>query len=175
MFLCLTVQHVISPWYIDTVLDVSDPWRYSWSLHIFKSLEQAIRKYKRKQNKSCKGCMFALLMLYFQKLKHDELENCQEHVSWLSTWTTEELSVMAETVQPKDCNEPGGNDGGVMEGVAREDTMDASPEREDVNHTIRLGSDRRDGVREGSMHTDTHEIASEGDADDDKSIAKRLC
>ncbi|KAL4344785.1 hypothetical protein AHAS_Ahas11G0213100 [Arachis hypogaea] len=60
MFLCLTVQYVISPWYIDTVLDV----------------------------------------LYFQKLKHGELENCQEPVLWLSAWTAEELSTMAETVQP---------------------------------------------------------------------------
>ncbi|RYQ92368.1 hypothetical protein Ahy_B09g098573 [Arachis hypogaea] len=84
MFLCPTVQHIISPWHNDTILDVSDPGRYRWLLHIFKSLEQAIRKYQRKKNKSCEGCMFALLVLYFQKLKHGKLENCQEPEPWLS-------------------------------------------------------------------------------------------
>ncbi|RYR48404.1 hypothetical protein Ahy_A07g034429 [Arachis hypogaea] len=122
---------------VSDLLDVSDPGSYHWPLHIFKLLEQAIRKYKHKQNKSYEGCMFVLLVLYFQKLKHGELENCLEPVSWLSAWTTEELSAMAEIVQPEDCNEPGGNNGGVMEGAAREDTIDVSPEREDADHTIR--------------------------------------
>ncbi|KAL4286615.1 hypothetical protein AHAS_Ahas19G0103900 [Arachis hypogaea] len=101
MFLCLTVQHVILPWHIDTILNVSDPRRYHWPLHIFKSLELPIRKYQRKKNKSCESCMFALLVLYFQKLKHGELENCQEREPRLSAWTTEELSAMAATVQPE--------------------------------------------------------------------------
>ncbi|KAL4316126.1 hypothetical protein AHAS_Ahas15G0253900 [Arachis hypogaea] len=97
MFLCLAMQHVISLWHIDTVLDV----------------------------------------LYFQNLKHGELENCQEHEPWLSARTAEKLSVMAETVQLEDCSKPGGNDGGVMEGAARKDKMDESQEREDADHTIR--------------------------------------
>ncbi|XP_072068396.1 uncharacterized protein [Arachis hypogaea] len=76
MFLCLTVQHVISSWHIDIILDVSDMGRYRWPLHIFNLLEQAIRKYQRRNNKSCESCIFALLILYFQKLKRGELENC---------------------------------------------------------------------------------------------------
>ncbi|XLS51396.1 hypothetical protein HN51_012073 [Arachis hypogaea] len=83
MFLYPTMQHVILPWHIDISLDVSDPRRYCWLLHIFKSLEQAI-KYQRKKNKSCEGCMFALLVLYFKKLNNGELENCQEPESWSS-------------------------------------------------------------------------------------------
>ncbi|XP_020979302.1 uncharacterized protein LOC110271939 isoform X1 [Arachis ipaensis] len=55
MFLCLTVQHVISPWHIDTILDVSDPVRFRWPLHIFKSLEQAIRKYQCKKKQVLRG------------------------------------------------------------------------------------------------------------------------
>ncbi|XLQ99672.1 hypothetical protein S83_065871, partial [Arachis hypogaea] len=73
-----------------------------------------------------------------------------------------------------DCSDPGGNDGRVMEGAAREDTIDTSPEREDVDHTIRPVSDRREGVRNGSMHTDAHAVASDGDDNDDEPIAKRL-
>ncbi|KAL4275016.1 hypothetical protein AHAS_Ahas20G0065000 [Arachis hypogaea] len=127
-FLCPTVEHVISPWHIDTVLDVSDPARYRWTLHIFNSLEQAIRKYQHKKNKSCEGCMLGLLVLYFQKLKHGELEDCQEPEPWLSAWTAKELSAMAETIQPEDCSEPAQNEDGGKEGATIEDTSDPSPE-----------------------------------------------
>ncbi|RYQ82552.1 hypothetical protein Ahy_B10g101140 [Arachis hypogaea] len=148
MFLYPTVQHVISPWHIDTVLDVSDPARYRWPLHIFNSLEQAIRKYQHKKNKSCEGYMLGLLVLYFQKLKHGELKSCQEPEPWLSAWTAKELSAMAETIQPEemedvangcvvyyvlnghqqDCSEPGRNEDGGKEGATIEDTSDPSPE-----------------------------------------------
>ncbi|RYR14709.1 hypothetical protein Ahy_B04g071383 [Arachis hypogaea] len=129
MFLCPTVQHVISSWHIDTILDVSDPARYRWPFHIFDSLEQAIRKYQHKKNKFCEGYMFGLL-----KLKHGELKGCQEPESWLSAWTAKELSAMAETIQPEDCSEPGQNEDGSMEGATLEDTSDPSPEREDMDH-----------------------------------------
>ncbi|KAL4286930.1 hypothetical protein AHAS_Ahas19G0135400 [Arachis hypogaea] len=71
------------------------------------------------------------------KLKHGDLENCQESELWLSVWTAKELSATTATVQPEDCSELGGNDGGVMEGAAREDTMGVGLEREDTDHTIR--------------------------------------
>ncbi|XLS81070.1 hypothetical protein HN51_046901, partial [Arachis hypogaea] len=167
MFLCPTVQHVISPWHIDTVLDVSDPARYRWPLHIFNSLEQAIRKYQHKKNKSCDGCMLGLL-----KLKHGELEGCQEPEPWLSAWTAKELSAMTETIQPEDCGEPGRNEDDGKEDAAIEDTSDPSPEQVDVDH--RKESSRRDGVREVSKHPDTHAVASDGDDDDDEPIAKKL-
>ncbi|XP_025687085.1 uncharacterized protein [Arachis hypogaea] len=164
MFLCPTVQHVISPWHIDTILDVSDPGRFRWPLHIFKSLEQAIRKYQCKKNKSCEGCMFALLVLYFHKLKHGDLNNCQEPQSWLSGWTAKELSAMAATIQPEAFNVPGGNDGVVLEGAVEEHTMGAGLNKEDTNHTVspdgcKKGSDRREG---------------DSDDDDEEPIAKRL-
>ncbi|RYR35322.1 hypothetical protein Ahy_A10g050483 [Arachis hypogaea] len=185
IFLCPTVQHVISPWHIDTVLDVSDPARYHWPLHIFNSLEQAIRKYQHKKNKSCEGCMLGLLLLYFQKLKHGELEGCQEPEPWLSAWTAKELSAMAETIQPEvinlllmfnsqqqDCSEPGRDEDKGKEDASIEHRSDPSSEREDVEH--RKESSRGHGVREAFKHPDTHAVASDGDDDDDKPIAKRL-
>ncbi|XLT12655.1 hypothetical protein HN51_058345, partial [Arachis hypogaea] len=172
MFLCPTVQHVISPWHIDTVLDVFDPTRYRWPLHIFNSLEQAIKKYQHKNNKSCECCMLGLLVLYFQKLKHGELEGCQEPEPWLSAWTAKELSAMAETIQPEDCGEPGRNEDDGKEDAAMEETSDPSPEQVDVDH--RKESSRLDGVREVSKDPDTHAVASDGDDDDDEPIAKRL-
>ncbi|KAL4344125.1 hypothetical protein AHAS_Ahas11G0147100 [Arachis hypogaea] len=98
MFLCPTVQHVISPWHIDTVLDVSDP------------------------------------VLYFQKLKHGELEGCQEPDPWFSAWTAKELSAIAETIQPEDYGEPGRNEDYGKEDAAIEETSDPSPEQVDVDH-----------------------------------------
>ncbi|XP_072067262.1 uncharacterized protein [Arachis hypogaea] len=66
-----------------------------------------------------------------------------------------------------------------MEDDAREDTMDAGPKREDADHIIRLVGctkefDKREDVTNGSMHTDAHVVASDGDDDDDEPIAKRM-
>ncbi|RYR72584.1 hypothetical protein Ahy_A02g006805 [Arachis hypogaea] len=140
------------------------PTVFRWPLHIFKSLEQAIRKYQRKNNKSCKGYMFALLVLYFQKLKHGDLDNCQEPQPWLFAWNAKELSAMAATIQLEAFSVPGGNDGVVLEGAAEEHTMGTGLNKEDMNHTMspdgcKKGSDRREG---------------DGDDDDDEPIAKRL-
>ncbi|QHO54092.1 uncharacterized protein DS421_2g53640 [Arachis hypogaea] len=126
--------------------------------------EQAIRKYQRKNNKSCKGYMFALLVLYFQKLKHGDLDNCQEPQPWLFAWNAKELSAMAATIQLEAFSVPGGNDGVVLEGAAEEHTMGTGLNKEDMNHTMspdgcKKGSDRREG---------------DGDDDDDEPIAKRL-
>ncbi|XLU33905.1 hypothetical protein S245_069971, partial [Arachis hypogaea] len=111
-------------------------------------------------------------VLYFQKLKHGELEGCQEPEPWLSAWTAKELSAMAETIQPEDCGEPGRNEDDGKEDAAMEETSDPSPEQVDVDH--RKESSRLDGVREVSKDPDTHAVASDGDDDDDEPIAKRL-
>ncbi|QHN91373.1 uncharacterized protein DS421_17g574320 [Arachis hypogaea] len=132
----------------------------------------AIKKYQHKNNKSCEGCMLGLLVLYFQKLKHGELEGCQEPEPWLSAWTAKELSAMAETIQPEDCGEPGRNEDDGKEDAALEETSDPSPEQVDVDH--RKESSHLDGVREVSKDPDTHAVASDGDDDDDEPIAKRL-
>ncbi|XLU61923.1 hypothetical protein S245_021132, partial [Arachis hypogaea] len=113
-----------------------------------------------------------LQVLYFQKLKHGELEGCQEPEPWLSAWTAKELSAMAETIQPEDCGEPGQNEDDGKEDAAIEETSDPSPEQVDVDH--RKESSRLDGVREVSNDSDTHAVASDGDDDDDEPIAKRL-
>ncbi|XLU24936.1 hypothetical protein S245_061002, partial [Arachis hypogaea] len=111
-------------------------------------------------------------VLYFQKLKHGELEGCQEPEPWLSVWTAKELSAMAETIQLEDCGEPGQNEDDGKEDATIEETSDPSPEQVDVDH--RKEFSRWDGVREVSKHSDTHAVASDGDDDDDEPTAKRL-
>ncbi|XLS80684.1 hypothetical protein HN51_046515, partial [Arachis hypogaea] len=61
MFLCPTTQPVISAWHIPPILDVSNPRRFIWPMKIFNWLKKAIKKYQLKKNKTCEGCMFALL------------------------------------------------------------------------------------------------------------------
>ncbi|KAL4293046.1 hypothetical protein AHAS_Ahas18G0088900 [Arachis hypogaea] len=91
MFLCPTTQQVLSPWHIYPVLDVSDPQRFNWPLEILKWFDQAVEKYKLKGNKTCEGCMFVMLILYFQWLQYGVLDNCLEHEPWLDAWTSERL------------------------------------------------------------------------------------
>ncbi|XLS77672.1 hypothetical protein HN51_061897 [Arachis hypogaea] len=153
------VPHVISPWHIDTILNVSNSRRYRWPLHIFQWLETVIKKYQLKNNKSCEGCMFALLVLYFQKLKHGKLKTCQEPEPWLAAWTATVLSAM-------DCGNTSGNDGGVVEGRASSVTMNPGLVLEE--------SDKGGGVRYGSVSTGAPPVASDGDDEDDEPIAKRL-
>ncbi|XP_015936514.1 FRIGIDA-like protein 3 isoform X1 [Arachis duranensis] len=98
MFLCPTTQPAISAWHIPPILDVSNPRRFIWPMKIFNWLKQAIKKYQLKKNKTCEGCMFALLVLYFQRLKHGQLEHCQEPEPWISAWTAEELEKKAINV-----------------------------------------------------------------------------
>ncbi|XLU42711.1 hypothetical protein S245_037525, partial [Arachis hypogaea] len=103
-------------------------------------------------------------VLYFHKLKHGDLDNCQEPQPWLSAWTAKELSAMAATIQPEAFGVPGGNDGVVLEGAVEEHTMGTGLNKEDTNHTMspdgcKIGSDRREG---------------DGDDDDEEPIARRL-
>ncbi|QHO46628.1 uncharacterized protein DS421_6g189190 [Arachis hypogaea] len=101
--------------------------------------EQAIRKYQCKHNKSCEGCMFALL-------------------------AAKELSAMAATIQPEAFSKFGGNDGVVLKGATREDTIGAGLNKEDANHTT-----SPDGYKKGSDRRESDE-----DDDDDEPIVKRL-
>ncbi|KAL4345299.1 hypothetical protein AHAS_Ahas11G0264500 [Arachis hypogaea] len=64
---------------------------FNWPLHNLKWLDKAVEKYKLKGNKTCEGCMFVVLVLYFQRLKHNQLDNCHEPKPWLAAWTTENL------------------------------------------------------------------------------------
>ncbi|QHN87089.1 uncharacterized protein DS421_16g551960 [Arachis hypogaea] len=89
VFLCPTTQQVISPWHIYPVLDVSDPRRFNWPLQTLKWCDMAVEKYKLKENKTCEGCMFVMLVLYFQQLQYGQLDNCHEHEQWLAAWTSE--------------------------------------------------------------------------------------
>ncbi|KAL4287564.1 hypothetical protein AHAS_Ahas19G0198800 [Arachis hypogaea] len=85
--------------------------------------EQEIKKYQCKNNKSCEGCMFALL--------------CQEPELWLFAMTATELSALASTIQLQDCVNTSGNDVGVVEGHVSKVMTNPGPEREGSRCTKR--------------------------------------
>ncbi|QHO53747.1 uncharacterized protein DS421_2g50690 [Arachis hypogaea] len=98
MFLCPTTQQVLSPWHIYAVLDVSDPRRFNWPLETMKWFDKAVEKYKLKGNKTCEGCMFVMLILYFQRLQYGLLDNCLEPEPWLDAWSSEMLEKKAQYI-----------------------------------------------------------------------------
>ncbi|KAL4307103.1 hypothetical protein AHAS_Ahas16G0244800 [Arachis hypogaea] len=98
MFLCPTSQQTISPWHISPILDVSDPSKFNWVQKTFKWLGKVIETHQNKKLETCGGCMFALMLLYFQRLRHGDLERCQEPEPWLTAWTASELEKKASNV-----------------------------------------------------------------------------
>ncbi|RYR04789.1 hypothetical protein Ahy_B06g084564 [Arachis hypogaea] len=96
MFLNPTSQQTISPWHLPPILEVSNPRRFHWPYQILKWLRDAIRKFQDENRKTCGGCMFVLLVLYFQRLKHGPLRACQVPEPWIVEWTTNELDKKAD-------------------------------------------------------------------------------
>ncbi|QHN87179.1 uncharacterized protein DS421_16g552790 [Arachis hypogaea] len=105
MFLCPTSQQTISPWHISPILDVSDPSKFNWVQKTFKWLGKVIETHQNKKLETCGGCMFALMLLYFQRLRHGDLERCQEPEPWLTAWTASELEKKASNVIDEECKE----------------------------------------------------------------------
>ncbi|QHN84668.1 uncharacterized protein DS421_16g530680 [Arachis hypogaea] len=64
----------------------------------FKWLGKAIETHQNKKLETCGGCMFALMLLYFQRLRHGDLERCREPEPWLTAWTASELEKKASNV-----------------------------------------------------------------------------
>ncbi|RYR35328.1 hypothetical protein Ahy_A10g050492 [Arachis hypogaea] len=103
MFLNPTSQQIISPWHLPPILDVSNPRRFHWPYHILKWLRDAIRKFQDENRETCGGCMFVLLVLYFQRLKHGPLHACRVPEPWIVEWTTNELDKKADYVISQGC------------------------------------------------------------------------
>ncbi|QHO39232.1 uncharacterized protein DS421_4g127310 [Arachis hypogaea] len=103
MFLNLTSQQTISPWHLPPILDVSNPRRFHWPYHILKWLRDAISKFQDENRETCGGCMFVLLVLYFQRLKHGPLHACRVPEPWIVEWTTNELDKKADYVISQGC------------------------------------------------------------------------
>ncbi|QHO05730.1 uncharacterized protein DS421_14g448590 [Arachis hypogaea] len=76
----------------------SDPSKFNWAQKTFKRLGKAIETHQNKKLETCGCCMFALMLLYFQRLRHGPLERCREPEPWLTTWTASELEKKATNV-----------------------------------------------------------------------------
>ncbi|QHO33762.1 uncharacterized protein DS421_9g261070 [Arachis hypogaea] len=83
----------------------NDPRKFNWAQKTFKWLGKAIETHQNKKLETCGGCMFALMLLYFQRLRHGPLERCQEPEPWLTAWTPSELEKKANNVIDEECNE----------------------------------------------------------------------
>ncbi|QHO06915.1 uncharacterized protein DS421_14g459030 [Arachis hypogaea] len=90
---------------MDTEADRINFRRYFILVKTFKWLGKVIETHQNKKFETCGGCMFALMLLYFQRLRHGPLERCQETEPWLTAWTASELEKKATNVIDEECKE----------------------------------------------------------------------
>ncbi|XLS99055.1 hypothetical protein HN51_041790, partial [Arachis hypogaea] len=183
MFLCPTSQQTISPWHIPPILDVTNPSRFNWAHKTFKWLRLAIDKFQSKNHKTCGGCMFALLLLYFQRLQHGSLERCREQEPWVIAWTATELEKKAANVLAEGCI--GDRKRGIKESTSTKQSQRRAPKKREAHKEARTGMrkklliirgrsrDNSTAAHEGPSCNERHVEPSESDEDDDVPIAQR--
>ncbi|MED6176792.1 hypothetical protein PIB30_091713, partial [Stylosanthes scabra] len=83
VFFCSTSTAKISPnKHLPTILDVKNAMAYNWSFHILDWVKDAIANFQHNVVKHISGCMYALLILYFQRIRHGPLEQCTIEPPW---------------------------------------------------------------------------------------------
>ncbi|MED6147080.1 hypothetical protein PIB30_040623 [Stylosanthes scabra] len=85
--LCPNNSRPLDPKTLPVVLDVSNPRAMNWARHILGYLVQSIKDSRAKNQKTVDGCVFALLIIYFQETYFEE--GCQDEEAqppWLDYW-----------------------------------------------------------------------------------------
>ncbi|QHO00077.1 uncharacterized protein DS421_13g403340 [Arachis hypogaea] len=77
--------------------------KISLAVSDIKGVRDAIRKFQDENWETCGGCMFVLLVLHFQRLKHGPLHACYVPEPWIVEWTTNELDKKANHVISQGC------------------------------------------------------------------------
>ncbi|MED6186657.1 hypothetical protein PIB30_068832, partial [Stylosanthes scabra] len=67
--LCPNNSNPLSPKILPTILDVSNPREMNWGRHVYSFLLDGITEARKKNNKNIDGCVFALLIIYFQEIE----------------------------------------------------------------------------------------------------------
>ncbi|MED6112137.1 hypothetical protein PIB30_058954 [Stylosanthes scabra] len=85
--LCPNNSNPLSPKILPTILDVSNPREMNWARHVYIFLLDGITEARRKNTKHIDGCVFALLIIYFQETKFGlESEPRDAQPPWVVYW-----------------------------------------------------------------------------------------
>ncbi|MED6168400.1 hypothetical protein PIB30_011290 [Stylosanthes scabra] len=90
--LCPNNSNPLSPKILPIILDVSNTREINWGRHVYSFLLDGITESRRKNTKHIDGCVFALLIIYFQETNFgvdSELRNAQP--PWLVYWKDDTL------------------------------------------------------------------------------------
>ncbi|MED6176299.1 hypothetical protein PIB30_086777 [Stylosanthes scabra] len=88
--------------HLPTILDVENVMAYYWSFHILDSIKDAIADFQHNGVKHISGCMYALLILYFQRIRHGPLERCTIEPPWIRDWSAEVLKLKDDMEEGED-------------------------------------------------------------------------
>ncbi|MED6174460.1 hypothetical protein PIB30_069216 [Stylosanthes scabra] len=69
--------------HLPTILNVENAMAYNWSFHILDWVKDAIADFQHNGVKHISGCMYALLILYCQRIRHGPLEQCTIEPPWV--------------------------------------------------------------------------------------------
>ncbi|MED6162309.1 hypothetical protein PIB30_069140 [Stylosanthes scabra] len=85
--LCPNNSKPLSPKTLPTILDVTNPRAMNWGRHVYSFLLNGITEMKKKNLKSANGCVFALLIIYFQETHFAvDSEEADAQPPWLVYW-----------------------------------------------------------------------------------------
>ncbi|MED6125685.1 hypothetical protein PIB30_070951 [Stylosanthes scabra] len=85
--LCPNNSKPLSPKTLPTILDVTNPRAMNWGQHVYSFLLNGITEMKKKNLKSVDGCVFALLIIYFQETHFGvDSEEADAQPPWLEYW-----------------------------------------------------------------------------------------
>ncbi|MED6194660.1 hypothetical protein PIB30_030613 [Stylosanthes scabra] len=87
--------------HLPTILDVENVMAYNWSFHILDWVKDAIADFQHNGVKHISGCMYALLILYFQRIRHGPLEQCTIEPPWIRDWSAEVLKLKSSNLVKK--------------------------------------------------------------------------
>ncbi|QHO06996.1 uncharacterized protein DS421_14g459760 [Arachis hypogaea] len=152
MFLSPTSQQTVFPWHLPPILDVSNPRRFHWPYQILKWLRDAIRKFQDENREICGGCIFVLLVLYFQRLKHGPLHACQAPEPWIDEWIANELDKKADHVISQGC---------IVDNARKRKKQKKASNSKAVNEKARCKRPRKDSDQAPSIQgkTTSHSVA----------------
>ncbi|MED6111476.1 hypothetical protein PIB30_052664 [Stylosanthes scabra] len=85
--LCPNNSKPLSPKTLPTILDVTNLRAMNWGRHVYSFLLNGITEMKKKNLKSVDGCVFALLIIYFQETYFGvDSEEADAQPPWLEYW-----------------------------------------------------------------------------------------
>ncbi|RYR59240.1 hypothetical protein Ahy_A05g025085 [Arachis hypogaea] len=91
-FLLPTTMNKISPVHLAPIFKMDRIIKGNWGAHVLNFIIKGITNYILKKKKSIDGCLFALMIVYFQLSKNKEKKGEQRAAQpWIANWNKEQL------------------------------------------------------------------------------------